>query len=235
MSIEDLVTRIQNGETKYKNELWERIYRFVYVLCNHYLPYAKDNGYEWGDLIGWAWLGIECAIKEYNPDKGFKFISYLRYHTRNAVFRGMGMNRKKRPVILSIDQTIDENEKLNMLDVIEDEQAYESFDEADSALMLPIVWSFVDKLDQKQANVIKEIFIHKKTLTGIGKTLNVSTSYVGQIKNQALRNLRKMQKLREYYYDLAYHQISLKTFTRTRTSSTEFAAIKHMEAQERQH
>lgn len=234
MSIEELVIQIQNGDTRLKNELWERVFRWVYVLCKRYLPYTRNKGYEWGDLISLAWFGVEYAIKAYDPEKGFMFLSYLKYSVRNFILKGLGVGSKRRLTTVSADKSIGgEEEEKSLLDLIEDEKASESFDEVERNIALPVVWEFVDKLEYKQAVVVKEIFLKGKTLSEIGKEWNVCTSYVGYIKRQALQRLKTMRELKEFYYDLSYKCVDLNTFARTRTSSTEIATMKQLELEEK--
>ena len=229
MSIEELVTEIQAGNTGAKNELWERLHRWVYKLCLKYKLYAEGKGYELDDLISWAWFGVERAISKYTPKKGYKFITITKYHIINTIREGLGLRgHQKEPFTLSLDEPIPngEDEDTTHLDMLEDESAAVPFEDAEDRAQAEWLWSRVDKLDERRAYVLRAHYKDGAPFIEIGKYLGVAGSRAAQLKNEALRALRKDEELREYYNEFAYIHVGVKSFNSTWTSATELAAIK---------
>lgn len=53
------------------------------------------------------------------------------------------------------------------------------------------VHDLIDKLSEKERKVIKYKYIYGKSDVEIGQLLNCSRQYINQIKNRALKNLKK--------------------------------------------
>ncbi|HAT4299644.1 sigma-70 family RNA polymerase sigma factor [Clostridium perfringens] len=53
------------------------------------------------------------------------------------------------------------------------------------------VYDLIDKLSEKERKIIKYKYIHGKSDVEIGNLLNFSRQHVNQIKNRALKNLKK--------------------------------------------
>lgn len=225
MSIEYLVIEIQNGNTELKSELWERIKRLVYKFINVYTDYAIHHYSEPDELANIAWLGVERAINDYKPEKGFKFNSYLRYHINNVIAEFFGFRGAKRVNTISLDTPLNDETDLTICDTIEDERAATAFDNVERSLMGDFVNSMVDKLKPLHKYVIRGLFYENKTQRELAECLGVNPSYIGSIKSTALNTLRRSREITEYYNEFSYKHVGYKTFNTTWTSSTERAVL----------
>lgn len=233
MSNDELVLKIKGGAVEYKNQLWEQIKGLVYLLCRRYMVFYSLGKYDEDEIINTAWLGVECAICDYDPEKGLKFNSYLGFHISNAIREFLGIRGKKDPLddCSSLDDNIrgadGEAEDLTLLDILEDETAPQAFENVADTLSNAFVWAEVDKLNQRQKDVIYDLYKHNKTLREVGADFGVSAERVRTLERAALRDLRKNAALRDYFADFyGFRHIGAKTFNNTWTSSTEYAAMK---------
>lgn len=78
---EALFTRIKNGDKQARQELFLRNQRFIYSLAKRY---AKTED-EVMDYVGEGNIGLNEAIDKYEPNKGFKFMTYAVWYIRRAM------------------------------------------------------------------------------------------------------------------------------------------------------
>ncbi len=226
MSIEELVVEIQSGNIGLKNELWERIKKLVYKLINRYAGYALQHLSEPDELINIAWFGVERAISDYKPERGYKFTAYLTYHIRNVIAEFFGFRGAKKINTISLDTPLDDDTDMTICDTIEDENAQQGFESVERQMIGEFVNRQVDKLSPQLKHIICEVFYENKTQKEIAERLGVTPSYVASLQNKALRTLRMRRELREYYKEFSFKHRGYKTFNTTWTSSTEWAVLK---------
>lgn len=231
-SIEEIVIDIQKGIDR-KNELYLLIKSFVYQICLKYYPYAKKTGYEFDDLVSCSWFGIEKAIRAFELEKGYKFITYLKFHIRNSIAEFLGFRGSKHLNTISLDTPISDTEDLTLGDTLKDETSEELFDKIELNNVGESLWKEVEKLPENERGVISEYYKTNKSYGVIAEDLGVSTERVRQIKQKALRKLRKSPHIREYGAEyFAYRHTTLKAFNTTGTSSTEWAVLKALSKEE---
>lgn len=136
---------------------------------------------------------------------------------------------------VSLDGTIPGTEDLILGDTLSDEFDLEEYvaEQQDKKM----IWDAVESLNDQQAEVIKGTFRTGETLDELSKRLEISKERVRYVKNRALGLLRRNAELKEiagmYGYGCAqaYHW-GVRHYKNTRTSSTEFLALKHIEQEE---
>ena len=231
-SIEEIVVDIQKGIDR-KNELYLLIKGFVYQLCLKYYPYAKKTGYEFEDLISCSWFGIERAIRAFQLEKGYKFITYLNFHIRNSIAEFLGFRGAKHLDTISLDAPIGDTEDLTLGDTLKDDESEELFDKIEFNIVGESIWQEVEKLPKIEKAVIIGYYKSNKTYNAIAEELEVSAKIVMQIKQKALRKLRKSPYICEYSAErFAYKHTTLKTFKTTWTSSPEWAVLEALRNEE---
>lgn len=101
-----------------------------------------------------------------------------------------------------------------------------------------VLWQAVNELDSRKAHVIVELYRNKKELNDIASEMGVSVARVGQIRDIALRILRKredvIQVAKAFDYDCtaAYHG-NTRNYMNYGGSITEYLALKHIEQEEK--
>ena len=84
LSVEDeraLAARMRRGEEKARNELVRRNLRFVITVARQYMRF--DVPLE--DLINEGNIGLIRATRMFDPDRGFRFISYAVWWIRQSI------------------------------------------------------------------------------------------------------------------------------------------------------
>jgi len=113
-------------------------------------------------------------------------------------------------------------------------------EDAIQSAMQEAVRAAVNKLEDRQSQVIQARYFDNKTLAGISEDIGVTPEVVRQIEAKGIRELRKPRNSRHLreYLDLvecdAYHSIGAKTFQRTHTSSVESTILRIEEMTARQ-
>lgn len=89
MTNEQLVIRIKAGENVAENmeRLYDQVKNFIHSIAWKY----RDSG-ELGDLEQEGYLALYPAIDGYDPDTGYKFLTYAEYHIRQRMQRYLQVN-----------------------------------------------------------------------------------------------------------------------------------------------
>lgn len=226
-SIEDIVTEIQSSGGS-KNELYSRIYKLLYMFCNKYTAYAIKRGFAFEDLLAFAWLGVEKAIESYSTNRGMKFTTFLTFHVKSAISRGIRHDAPEDD-LKSLSDPIHGADDLTLADTIADEKATEEIELAEECDYYNVLHSEVAKLPPEQRDAIVQKFMNGESLRSIAERAGVSSECIRQRQQKGLRRLKTSRQLKECYYDaVAYRHIGVQRFNRTWTSSTELAALEHM-------
>ena len=235
MSIEELVIEIQKGNAGLKNELWERIRKWAAVLCRRYAEYGGKMGCEMEDLINVSWFGVERAIKAYDPDKPYKFITYMKFNVQNAISELLGLRGRKRLPELSLDEPLGgEDEDTTRLDMLEDKTAGEAFESVEQRELCGWVREQVEELRPDLREIIHGKYWQGMTCAELGRRIGASSDRVRQLEATALGKIRQRPEMREYYNAFCYRRVGVNSFNTTWTSSTEWAVLKLEQMRERE-
>lgn len=142
----------------------------------------------------------------------------------------------------SLERPIPGQEDITLGDTLEGTQNVEE-ETCDSFLAESIksqLWAIMDGLEEDQKAAVVENVMYCRTLADIAAEMGVSLQQVGQLRNKAIRNIKKsraFRKLKHDYddlYSLGLRGTGLNTFKLTGTSSTEAAALKLLDEEEHQ-
>lgn len=85
MSNEELVKRIKQGEKGLMSELYQNCRRFIIAIIKRIgIEQAEDCE----DAMQDAYFGLYEAVKGFDESKGYKFLTYAKYHIQTAIQRG---------------------------------------------------------------------------------------------------------------------------------------------------
>ena len=107
MTNEEWAMEIQAGRAGY-GELWEQVRRFIRLQAYKYQTLhaglCERAGVELDDLLQCGFLALRDAVEAYDPERGYKLPTYIRYPLQNRFHDATGIwgNRKRDPLNLAV-------------------------------------------------------------------------------------------------------------------------------------
>lgn len=206
MTNEELVSLIREGRDDLTPKLWEQIRYFVKGYAGAYYNRSAEAfrscGADLEDLEQECYFAFLDALKQYDPGKGFTFITFLKYPIRArgayllGIRNGAGKNNKPLDNSLSLDAPINDTDgsPLTFLDTVPDPEAQQAFEEALQQIAddqtRAVLSAALQKLSERERGVIIKEFFEGMTQKQIAEIYGVSSERVRQIKTGALRRLR---------------------------------------------
>lgn len=212
MTNEELAIEIQNGKTEYLPVLWEQIEAFVKWKANQCFQKLLDNpdislSIEFDDLYDSGYFAMLNAVKYFKPETGYKFLTFLDLPLKtafNEIISGRsGTTRlsKRDPLnhSFSLDTPLKDDGEATYGDTIADdtdiaENVIEGIVQQELHNDLEAALS---RLETSEEKVIRSYYYDRLDLQEIGEEMNVTSARVGQIKNSALRKLRRPEVRRD--------------------------------------
>ena len=248
MSNETLAERAQAGDVASRNTLWKQVCRWVNVLVGREYcrkeARAAQAGVTQGDLEQEGYFAFLAALKAYDPAGDYLFLSYLTLHVRSQVNQALGLRTKREqldPIHGAIDlsKPIPDAEDLTLGDCIADETAQDELEAVENRWyrdsLHDAVESELDLLQPAQEAILRGRYHDCLTIQQIANREQITPARVRAEEAAAFRKLRRGQ-LRyfvedrdEKAYSLGLKGTGLQRFRETRTSATEWAALKLME------
>ena len=174
-----------------RDELIEKNMGYVVTLARQYSCELLTTD----DLISEGSIGIIKAAEKYDPSRGKPFVTfaapYIRHSIEEAIRRVTGDVS-----VVSTDESLPVGSKNNytLLNVLEDKDAPRAdFVFEQNALSDDLV-QVIDVLNEREQAVIRGCFGvdgERKTMAEIGVELGLKRERVRQIRDKALRKLRK--------------------------------------------
>lgn len=199
----------QGGNDELLPLLWDKTHKHIYMYCSK-LYHAnterfKRHGVEEWDIKQAAYEGFLTAIKAYNPQKGYKFNTYLPYSVKRVVRNLIGSTNRSEKDLLNIAESLDcpisEDNNAELSEIIPDEAASVPFDDIERTDVCRVVREEVEKLPKQEWQAIKSIYFDNMTQKETGAVMGVSSERVRHCKIRGLRALRMSRVIRELYND----------------------------------
>ncbi len=215
MTNEQLASFIQQDNSELIPILWERVKNLCFLICGKYFAKYSEKfaacGVELCDLRQECYSAFLLAVKSYKADSELQFTSFLEYPIRNTAAELLGIrntdrtNCKPLDNAVSLDKPIEaaDNDNMTLADVIPDTESTKAFErvlqEVADDHARAVLWEALEKLTERERDVIVLIFFEGKTAQSIAAEWGVSAQRVGQIKGQAIHTLRKIPTLKVLY------------------------------------
>ena len=208
----ELAQRIRKGDQEALEKLTRANLRFVVSVAKQY----QNQGLSLPDLINEGNLGLIKAAEKFDETRGFKFISYAVWWIRQSILQALA--EQSRIVRLPLNQVGSLNKINKALGKFEQENERQpSADELAEMIDIPkdkindtlrvsgrhvsVDAPFVEGEDNslliltgREREIIKSFFgigCQEMTLEEIGERLDLTRERVRQIKEKAIRKLKK--------------------------------------------
>ncbi len=170
----------QMGDEASRNRLIESNLRFILKVVYQYW----SPGLPLMDMISEGCLGLIKAAKTFDPDKGFRFLTYAG----NSIVQGVikAIKDHKQYGHDSLDEIIyEDGSEITQKVIIESDEL-----RSDETTFYNQVCDLLNRLSDKERMVITLRFWQHLTLDEVGLRINLGKERVRQIEIKALRKLR---------------------------------------------
>ena len=198
-----LATKAFSGDKIAQNKLVKSNLRFVVKIAKSY------KGYEVEDLINEGNIGLMKAAEKFNPECGTKFITYAVWWIKAYIQKSIRetatgikfpsskykeMNNPKWKFSSLNKEVKFDNKNVELISLIEDIYSESPEEKVIQNYLLNELYQNINELNDIEKNVILNRYgftsDKKKSLSEIGKSLNLSRERVRQIEHRAICNLR---------------------------------------------
>ncbi|TVL97889.1 MAG: hypothetical protein CV087_21890 [Candidatus Brocadia sp. WS118] len=168
------------GDEAPRNHLVESNLRFVIkVVFQYWSP-----GLPLMDMISEGCFGLVKAAKTFDPDKGFRFLTYAGYAIAQGVIKVIQDHKQYEHD--SLDEPIyDDGSEISHGDVLASKDQ-----QGDETAFYNQIRGLLGHLNDRERMIITLRFWHGLTLEEIGSRVNVTKETVRKIEARALRKLR---------------------------------------------
>lgn len=205
---EQLALAYQEGARQVIAQLWEQTKAVIYSWCYRYYERHRGRctacGVELADLQQEGFLALLDAVQAFEPEREYKFTSWLKFPLKNRCNALLGMRGNNAPRALnecvSLDKPIGENEDTPLLDMVADPNAGEDFESAEdreyTRQLHEALAEAMGTLQEKHRDILNWRFFDGLTLQQCGERLCCSPEYARQLSQQALVRMRRGQSIR---------------------------------------
>ena len=197
---QQLSARIQRGDGRALNKLVEANLRLVVAIARQY----QGKGLVMDDLVSEGNIGLLKAAAKYDATRGLRFAGYAVVFVRRQIERALKMESGERRVessgegrTRSVDAPLGAKPNVNLLSVLVDENAPHTDERVHSANVEEAVERALGVLNARELCVVSAYFgIGQEHLTmqEIADDMGLRRERVRQIRNRAVRRLRKVYR-----------------------------------------
>ena len=238
MSNEQMAELIKSGNKDLLPALWENVRNFVYMYCNRFylsqLKLCQAANIDIDDLAQEGYFSLLKAVKSYDPEKGYKLLTYMSYHLKNSFNELIGLRTKKEQKDIlnnSLSLYTPLGDDLIIADTVADDNDY--IGTAESKLYNEELHNDLEKelnmLEPIKSDILRQIYYEGHTEAEAAQNMQLTLSYTRGLKQSALNKLRRSKRLKIYREDIISRNAYKSSFIKwkeTGYSSTERTAIK---------
>ena len=229
--------------------MYEKLYSdnaaLLRAVAHKYAGACKhDNAVTVDDLTQAGFIGLVLAEKTFNPSKGKTWARWAAWYITREMGKALGYSHGKRvrPGTISLDEPIkeDDPEGMTRKDAIADDSLPGMEDNLFLSDLQRDVRAAIDRLQRDQERTVIDMCdLGGNPYKAAAHALGVSVTRIGAIRAEALKHLRRDQRLIEaaclsiddetpYYI-----KIGPSTFDRTQTSAVEHCVLWRLDQHER--
>ena len=197
---QQLSLSIQQGDRLAADKLAAANLRYVVSIAQQY---RQQTTISIDDLVSEGNIGLMKATTKFDASRGKRFATfaapYIRQAIEDAIKRDDGQRTTDsglRTKTLSTDESLPlgSNNNFTLLNVIEDKEATRADLELETSSLSEDMVSAIDSLNERERAVIVRCFgigCERLTMVEVGMELGLKRERVRQIRNNALRKLRR--------------------------------------------
>ena len=164
---------------------------YVVTLARQY----KSDILSTDDLIGEGSIGLMKAVEKFDPSRGKPFVTFAAPYIRKAIEDAITRLTGDIPV-MSTDESlpIGSNNNFTLLNVLEDKDSPKADHTVEQNALSDQLTGAVATLNEREQAVVRRFFgieCERMTMAEIGEELGLKRERVRQIRDKAMRKLRK--------------------------------------------
>ena len=197
-----LSARVRQGDERALNRLVEANLRFVVAIARQY----QGKGLTMDDLVSEGNLGLIKAAGKYDATRGLRFANYAVVFIRQQIERALARESREQRVesgadgqSRSVDAPLGAKPNLSLLSVLVDANSPLADERVVRTAVADAVEFALNSLDSREAQVVNAFFgigQDHLTMAEIGQEMGLKRERVRQIRNRAIRRLRKAYRQR---------------------------------------
>jgi RNA polymerase primary sigma factor len=204
----ELAAKIKNGDKKALDKLVKANLKFV---VNHAKQYRK-SGVPFSDLISEGNIGLMKAASRFDGEKGVRFVNFAAGHVRRQIEKAIAQqaglyqvpkdaqgdpSAHQQSKALSVDAPLGHRANMSLLSVLVNPDAPMADERVHSEAIENAIEFALLSLNQRESQVVNAYFgimQEHETMAEIAEDMGVKREGVRQIRDKAIRKLRKAYK-----------------------------------------
>ena len=204
----ELSRKIKQGDDKALGRLVEANLKFVVVIARQY----KGNGLAMEDLVSEGNIGLMKAATKFDGEKGVRFVNFAAGHIRSQIEKAISQqaglyqvpkdalgdptaHQQSKP--LSVDAPLGHRTNTSLLSVLVNPDAPMADERVHSEAVENAIEFALLSLNQRESQVVNAFFgitQERETMAEIAEDMDLKRERVRQIRDKAVRKLRKAYK-----------------------------------------
>ncbi len=203
----DLSTKIKGGDSRALNKLVESNLRFVVAIARQY----QGKGLSIDDLISEGNVGLIKAATKFDGERGSRFVNYAVVFIRQQIEKALQSESAQQRVEnakdgqpYSVDAPLGGKANMSFLSVLIDSNSPFADERVYNSSVVDAVEYALRTLNEREYHIITALFgigQDNMTMAEIAADMKLRRERVRQIRNRAIRRLKKSYKsrLKEIY------------------------------------
>lgn len=196
-----LSARILQGDERALNRLIEANLRFVVVIARQY----QGQGLSMEDLVSEGNMGLMKAARKFDASRGLRFVNYAVVFIRQQIEKAVRKESDELRVestrdgqTRSVDAPLGSKANVSLLSVLVNADSPQADQRVYNASLEDAIERSLQTLNERETSVINAYFgigEERQTMAEIGERMALKRERVRQIRDRAVRRLKKNMKL----------------------------------------